>query len=72
MDVFAGGALAWTGRSNSCATALDSEDNLARDATVTVSSTHQDYSPFGLTDGLVDGFPGDITANGAQVGSAKQ
>ncbi len=39
---------------------LTSSDNIAPRATVTVSSTHPDYSPGGLTDGMVDGFPGDI------------
>ncbi len=37
---------------------LDQEDNLASRATVTVSSTHPDYSVDGLTDGVIDGFPG--------------
>jgi hypothetical protein len=41
-------------------TVLDSEENIACQAAVTVSSTHPDYSPDGLTDGVVDGFPGDI------------
>jgi len=39
---------------------LNSSDNIAPAATVTVSSTHPDYAIDGLTDGVVDGFPGDI------------
>ena len=39
---------------------LDQDDNIASRATVTVSSTHPDYSTDGLTDGVVDGFPGQI------------
>jgi hypothetical protein len=39
---------------------LNSPDNLAPDAAVTVSSTHPDYSSAGAVDGAVDGFPGDI------------
>lgn len=38
---------------------LTSADNIAPLATVTVSSTHPDYSLRGLTDGVVGGFPGD-------------
>jgi hypothetical protein len=40
--------------------ALNSPANVARDATVTVSSAHPDYSIDGLTDGVVGGYPGDI------------
>ena len=39
---------------------LTAPDNIAPRATVTVSSTHPDYALGGLTDGAVDGFPGDI------------
>ncbi|MCX6868549.1 MAG: hypothetical protein NTV46_20550 [Verrucomicrobia bacterium] len=39
---------------------LTAPDNIAPRATVTVSSTHPDYTSGGLTDGAVDGFPGDI------------
>ena len=39
---------------------LSSADNIAPRATVTMSSMHPDYSPAGLTDGVVDGFPRDI------------
>lgn len=39
---------------------LTAPDNIAPLATVTVSSTHADYASEGLTDGVVDGFPGDI------------
>ncbi|HNQ90035.1 MAG TPA: hypothetical protein PKM73_15570 [Verrucomicrobiota bacterium] len=35
-------------------------NNIARDALVTVSSTHPDYSPAGATDGVVGGYPGQI------------
>ncbi len=38
---------------------LQSDDNVASLAAVTVSSTHKDYSPAGLTDGAVGGFPGE-------------
>jgi hypothetical protein len=41
---------------------LTSPENIAPLATVTVSSTHADYSPRGLTDGVVGGFPGDTKA----------
>jgi hypothetical protein len=37
-----------------------SSANIAPRATVTVSSTHPDYAAGGLTDGMVDGYPGDI------------
>lgn len=40
--------------------ALNAPDNIAPLATVTASSTHSDYSIDGLTDGVVDGFPGNI------------
>ncbi|MCF7674071.1 MAG: hypothetical protein K9N23_01790 [Akkermansiaceae bacterium] len=39
---------------------LTSSANIAPRAVLTVSSTHPDYSVGGLTDGMVDGFPGDI------------
>lgn len=39
---------------------LTAPENIAPLATVTVSSTHPDYATDGLTDGAVDGFPGDI------------
>lgn len=39
---------------------LTAVDNIAPLATVSVSSTHQDYATHGLTDGIVGGFPGDI------------
>ncbi len=38
---------------------LASEDNIAPEARVTVSSVHPDYKVAGLTDGRVGGFPGD-------------
>ena len=40
--------------------ALSGEDNIAPLAKVTVSSTHPEYSLEGLTDGSVDGYPGNI------------
>jgi hypothetical protein len=40
--------------------ALNAPENIASEAMVSVSSTHQDYSVDGLTDGVIDGFPGDI------------
>jgi hypothetical protein len=39
---------------------LHSPGNVAPDAVLTVSSTHPDYSPAGLVDGTVDGYPGGI------------
>jgi len=39
---------------------LTTADNIAPLATICVSSTHPDYDSAGLTDGAVDGFPGDI------------
>jgi hypothetical protein len=39
--------------------ALNSPDNIAPDALVTVSSVHPDYSAAAAVDGVVDGFPGD-------------
>lgn len=45
-------------------------ENLARDATITVSSTHPDYSAAGATDGVVDGFPGDIHHEWASNGES--
>ena len=39
---------------------LSAPDNIAPLATVTVSSTHPDYDPAGLTDGAIDGYPGNI------------
>ena len=39
---------------------LSAPENIAPLATITASSTHPDYSTDGLTDGAVDGFPGDI------------
>ena len=39
---------------------LNSPDNIAPAAAVTVSSTHPDYRIDGLTDGVVDGYPRDI------------
>jgi len=43
-------------------------DNLARDATVTISSTHPDYSSAGATDGVVGGYPRDIRQEWASHG----
>jgi hypothetical protein len=40
---------------------LTSPANIAPLATVTVTSTHGDYSVRGLTDGVVGGYPGDIS-----------
>lgn len=42
------------------ASPLTAPDNIAPLATITVSSTHPDYSTEGLTDGVVDGYPGRI------------
>lgn len=43
-------------------------ENLAREATVTVSSTHPDYSAAGATDGVVGGYPGDSHQEWASKG----
>ncbi len=40
---------------------LDGEDNVASLASVTVSSTHKDYSTAGLTDGTIGGYPSDTS-----------
>jgi hypothetical protein len=42
-------------------TVLDRDDNIARLARISVSSTYPDYADAGLVDGVVDGFPGDIS-----------
>jgi hypothetical protein len=42
-------------------TVLEDRSNIAPVATVSVSSTHPDYSTRGLTDGFVGGFPSDIS-----------
>lgn len=47
---------------------LNAADNIARDATVTVSSTHPDYSSGGAVDGAVDGFPGNLNREWATQG----
>jgi hypothetical protein len=47
---------------------LDREDNVARKAVVTVSSTHPDYTPRGVVDGNVGGFPGDTSEEWASQG----
>ncbi len=38
---------------------LNSAENVAPEATLTVSSTHPDYSPAGVVDAVVDGFPNE-------------
>ena len=45
-------------------------ENFAREATVTVSSTHPDYSSAGATDGVVGGYPGDIHQEWASKGES--
>jgi len=47
---------------------LDSPQNVARQARITVSSTHEDYHAFGAVDGRVGGYPGDIAAEWASAG----
>jgi len=47
---------------------LNSSDNLAPDATVTAGSVHPDYSANGAVDGIVDGYPGNITREWASQG----
>jgi hypothetical protein len=44
--------------------------NLAREATVTASSTHRDYAVSGATDGVVGGYPGDIHQEWATQGES--
>jgi hypothetical protein len=43
-------------------------DNVARDAVLTVSSTHPDYSAAGAIDGVAEGYPGDIRREWASHG----
>ena len=50
------------------ASALDSEENVARMASVSASSVHPDYSADGATDGIVDGYPGNIAREWATRG----
>ncbi len=40
---------------------LDSPRNIARIAKVTVSSVHRDYRACGVVDGVVDGYPGNMS-----------
>lgn len=47
---------------------LETEDNVARQAKVTVSSVHADYRVEGVVDGTVDGFPRDIAREWATAG----
>ena len=47
---------------------LNTPDNIAPEAAVTVSSCHPDYSPMGAVDGIVAGFPGDIRHEWASKG----
>jgi hypothetical protein len=49
---------------------LTGDDNVAREASVTVSSCHPDYKPGGADDGAVDGFPGDIGREWASQGES--
>jgi hypothetical protein len=43
------------------ASTLTDAANVAPLAQVTVSSTHRDYQPAGLVDGIVGGYPGDLS-----------
>lgn len=47
---------------------LAGPENLARQAAVQTSSTHDDYHSRGVNDGLVDGWPGDIQREWASQG----
>jgi hypothetical protein len=49
---------------------LSGADNIARDAAISVSSTHPDYNASGATDGVVEGFPGDISREWASGGES--
>lgn len=49
-------------------TVLESRENIAPAAAISVSSTHPDYSTRGLTDGFVGGFPGDISKEWCTAG----
>ena len=48
--------------------ALEGVSNLALTARVTSSSVHPDYTTAGATDGVVDGYPGDISHEWATNG----
>ncbi|MFO1522219.1 MAG: hypothetical protein U1G05_09315 [Kiritimatiellia bacterium] len=50
---------------------LESPDNIAPLATLSVGSTHPDYAPAGAVDGIVDGFPGDIRREWASRGETE-
>jgi hypothetical protein len=47
---------------------LETADDVARLATVTASSVHPGYSVAGAVDGIVDGYPGDISHEWASNG----
>jgi hypothetical protein len=47
---------------------LNAPANIARDAVVTVSSTHPDYSAGAAVDGAVDGYPADTSREWASNG----
>jgi hypothetical protein len=49
-------------------TPLGSKKNIAPFAQITVSSVHPDYQALGLTDGTVDGYPGNIMHEWASNG----
>ena len=53
---------------NGAVTPLGDKANIAPYATLTVSSTHSDYSACGAVDRVVDGFPGDIAREWASLG----
>jgi hypothetical protein len=47
---------------------LSGDENVARQAALTVSSVHPDHAAGGAADGVVDGFPGDIGREWASQG----
>jgi hypothetical protein len=53
---------------SAAASPLSAPDNIAPDATLTVSSIHPDYAAAGAVDGAVDGFPADIHREWASRG----
>ena len=53
---------------NAAADPLNSRENVARDASISVSSTHPDYAASAAVDGTVDGYPRNIDREWASRG----
>lgn len=49
---------------------LDGDDNIARDARISVSSTHADYTADAAVDGVVSGFPDDASREWCTAGES--